>query len=204
MKDMLIKYIHFFVILYAVWSFSELFNQHEEKLANLNAELQGQQSLVAKTEVKLKKIAEFKKKVGNFKERVREITIQIEKVQKQLPADVNDTEVQQLVGGIAKDLKIKNPAPSPGKEEPNGFYFAKNYDFQASGTFLQFLILLEQLEKSERILNVKDFEFKKPESNERSRFQVLNAMITLESFRYNTNYKEDDGVKSIEQKFKVK
>lgn len=190
MKEFLIKNIHLFIFAYAAFG---LYGIYEEKMLSLEQEKQqtpGFENKIKKAKKKLSEIDKFKKNLSTSKERVAEVVKQIEKIQKQLPADVNDAEVQELVGNIAKDLRIKDPAPSPSSETLNGFYFAKDYVFTGKGTFLQFLILFEKLAKAERILNVKKVVMAYDNNNLRSRFQVLQIEAIVESFRYNPNYKE--------------
>lgn len=195
MKNTILKNLHLIIILYACYGY---FTIYEEKSLIIEQESQETPSLEAKIEkanLKLKQIDKFKKNLEASKEKVREVVKQIEKVQKQLPSDVNDAEVQQLVGNMANDLKIKNPSPSPGKEVLNGFYFAKDYSFSGTGTFLQFLIFFENLSKAERILNVKKVSFSYVKETIRSRFQVLDLNAVVESFRYNKAHKEKvDGI----------
>lgn len=190
MKNSILKNLHLIIIIYAFWGF---YNIYEEKTLLIETERNETPSLetkISNSKKKLKEINKFKENLKNSKERVTEVVKQIEKVQKQLPSDVNDAEVQELVGNIAKDLKIKNPSPSAGKETLNGFYFAKDYNFSGRGTFLQFLIFFENLSKAERILNVKELSFTYVKENIRSRFQVLEMAAIVESFRYNKKHKE--------------
>ena len=63
--------------------------------------------------------------------------------------------------------------------------------------------MFENLEKSERILNVKGFEIKDKNTVTRGRFKVLSVETNIESYRYNSNYKEKSGVEEIENKFQV-
>lgn len=195
MKNTILKNLHVFIFLYAFWGF---FNIYEQKTLEIETEKQETpvlESKITKAQRKLKEINKFKKNLEVSKERVKEVVKQIEKIQKQLPADVNDAQVQELIGGIASKLKIKDPSPSAGKEALNGFYFAKDYNFSGKGTFLQFLIFFENLAKAERILNVKQLAFNYVTEDIRSRFQVLKMNAVVESFRYNKKHKEKvDGI----------
>lgn len=204
MKETLVKNIHWFLIMYTCFG---LYTIYEEKSVVLDQAL-GQPELIkvkiTQAENKLKQIERFKKNLSKSKERVKEVVKQIEKVQKQLPSDVNDTEVQSLIGDIANGLKIRDPAPSPDQETNNGFYFTKKYKFEGTGTFLQFLIFFENLEKAERILNVEGFSLVADKTQMKSRFPILKLSTTIESYRYNTSYKEKSGVDEIESKYEVK
>lgn len=190
MKDFIIKNLHLLIIAYAGMGLYELYEQKTLQLEQEKQETPKYENKIRRAKRKLREINKFKQNLNVSRERVKEVVKQIEKVQKQLPTDVNDAEVQQLVGNIAKDLRMKNPSPSPGKEVLNGFYFAKDYQFSARGTFLQFLIFFENLSKAERILNVKKVRMAHIDKKLRSRFQVLEIQATVESFRYNKNYKE--------------
>lgn len=204
MKEMLVKNFHWFIIAYAGMGLWDLYEEKNDALES-SAQLAPTVELkIQRAKNQIKKIERFKKNLSKSKERVQEVVKQIEKAQKQLPSDVNDTEVQSLIGNIAKKLKIQEPSPSPGKEENNGFYYSKEYEFKGVGTFLQALIFFENLEKAERILNVKSFEMNIDPTKGKSRFPILNINTIVESYRYNTSYKEKSGVDEIENQYKVK
>ena len=124
-------------------------------------------------------------------------------MQKQLPTDVNDAKVQEMLGGIASKLKIKKPVQFPEAESNKGFYFAKEYTFKGRGTFLQSLIFFENLAKTERILNVKNVKISQSPEKDRGRFQIIEMETRVESFRYNEGHEEKSGVEEIEQQFKA-
>lgn len=203
MKDILIKNLHWFFIAYAAQGIFLMVTEKQENLDMLLSQTPVIKAKIQKEKRNLSQIEEFKKNLTNTKERVQQVVTQIEKAQRQLPSDVNDAEVQELLGGMAQDLKMKQPKQSPGEEENHGFYFAKKYEFQGRGTFLQSLIFFESLAKAERILNVKKVVIKHIDEKVRSRFQIVDLETTVESFRYNKNYKEKSGVEEIEKQFKV-
>lgn len=190
MKDSLVKNIHLIIILYAGFNLFTLYEDQEMQLENTQNAFEGEKNSLRISKRKIKEIKKFRQNLANSKERVKEVVKQIEKVQRQLPTDVNDAEVQQLLGDVAKRLKIKDPSPAPGKEFLNGFYYSKEYNFRGQGTFLQLLIFFENLAKMERILNVKQVSLTQAPDLARSRFQVLNIDAKVESFRYNQNHKE--------------
>ena len=201
MKDGLVKNLHWLIILYACWGLFTIYEEKEVELETSGVSIPVIEAKITRSKGKLRQIETFKKNLSQSKERVKEVVKQIEKVQKQLPSDVNDTEVQSLMGDIANNLKIKEPQPSPAEEVNNGFYFAKDYKFTGYGTFIQFLIFFENLEKTERILNVKGLELEYDDDKTRGRFPIVNIKTTIESYRYNTDYKERSGVEEIEKKF---
>ncbi|MEX1099067.1 MAG: type 4a pilus biogenesis protein PilO [Bacteriovoracaceae bacterium] len=203
MKNVLIKNIHWFIIAYAAQGLFMLYSEKDEAYQNLITQTPVLKTKIAREKTKLSQIEEFKKNLSSTKDRVQEVVKQIEKVQKQMPSDVNDAEVQELLGNMATDLKMKQPNQSPGNEADHGFYFAKEYQFQGRGTFLQALIFFESLSKAERILNVKEVKIKHISEKVRSRFQIIDLQTKVESFRYNKNYKEKSGVEEIEKQFNI-
>jgi Tfp pilus assembly protein PilO len=202
MKEKLVSNFHWIIIFYALFGYFELYEEKEEALENSLVSIPIIEAKIVKAKRKIRQIETFKKNLSKSKERVKEVVKQIEKVQKQLPSDVNDTVVQSIIGDIANKLKIKEPSPVPDKETNNGFYFAKDYKFTAFGTFIQFLIFFENLNKTERILNVKSFKLDFDKSRTKGRFPIVNLSAVIESFRYNQSYKERSGVEEIENKFK--
>ena len=203
MKDVLIKNLHWFIFAYAAQGLFLMYTEKDEQYQELISQTPAIKAKIQREKRKLVQIEEFKKNLAATKERVKEVVKQIEKVQKQLPTDVNDAEVQELLGNIAQKLKMKKPQQVPKKEENLGFYFAKEYEFKGRGTFLQSLIFFESLAKAERILNVKNVKIEHISDKVRSRFQIIDMQTTVESFRYNKDYKEKSGVEEIEQQFKV-
>lgn len=196
MKNFLIKNIHWFIILYAINGIYDAYVEKSESLSRNASELPIVKNKIDRAKLKLAKIDQFKKNLSASKERVAEVVKNIEKIQKQFPTEINDTEVQRILTELSGELKIVDAIPSPGTEEAHGFYFAKKYVLTAQGTYLQFLVFFENLAKADRILNVQQVSMSIDSSLEnRSRFQVLNFETTIESFRYNPSYKESAEVK---------
>lgn len=201
MKELLIKNIHWLLIFYAANNIFMLYEEKSEQFENIIAQTPVLSAKIQKEKRKLVQIEDFKKNLSATKKRVTEVVKQIEKVQKQLPSDVNDAEVQKLLSNIGSKLRVQDEQQAPKNETNNGFYFAKEYEYKARGTFIQSLIFFENLEKAERILNVKSFQINRIQENVRSRFQIVDFKIVIESFRYNKNYRERDAVKEIENQF---
>lgn len=190
MKDILIKNLHVFILIYAGFGLFAIWEEKSVELENAAGQVPAVASKIQRAKVKLARIKKFKKNLVSSEKRVQEVVKKIEKVQRQLPSEINDTEVQGLLSDISNKLKILEPSPSPGNEEKKGFYFAKSYNFEAKGTFLQFLIFYELLGNEDRILNVSELSMKVSDSNDmRSRFQILDFETGIESYRYNTAYR---------------
>ncbi len=140
--------------------------------------------------------------IQEAKGRIEKVAQEIEKLQKQLPSNISDTDNLDLISNVASNLNIKIPFLTPGEEEEKGFYLTKKYTFKGRGTFLQFLIFLEKLGASERILNVSSLKLSKVLEKQKGRFQLIDGEVVIEAYRYNNAYKEDRGIDEIEKKFK--
>lgn len=193
MKDTIIKNLHVFIFLYTAFINFELYEQKTEEVESLKGVVASTEARLARSRTELAKVDQFNKDLESSRQRVAEVVNEIERVQKQLPSEINDTEVQQILTGISSDLRMQNPNMVPKSEVPQGFYFSKDFDFSAKATFLQSLIFFEKLEnlsKSNRILNVKYVKiFDDPEADKRSQFRGLQLATNIESYRYNTSFK---------------
>jgi Tfp pilus assembly protein PilO len=193
MKDILTKNIHMFLILYTAYNIFTIYEEKSLLVENKTSNLAGSERKLKKSKKELAKIDQFNKDLEASRERVKEVVKEIKKVQRQLPSEINDTEVQGILTDISNDLKMSGPETKPLEEIAHGFYYSKEYIFDAKGTFLQYLIFYEKLEnlsKAGRILNVKYLRISQDKnSDKRSRFRTLRLTTNVESFRYNPNYK---------------
>lgn len=203
MKELIVKNFHWFIISYAAFGLFTVWEEKMEAIEQAKGTIGPMEAKIIKSKRKIAEIERFKKDLSKSRERVKEVVKQIEKVQRQLPSEVNDTEVQALISGIAENLRVKDSRSYPENEKNEGFYYAKEYKFEGVGTFLQFLIFFENLEKAERILNVKYLNLQMDAASAKSRFPIVKCNTTVESFRYNSNHKEKSGVNDIDQQFKI-
>lgn len=198
----LLKNIHILIILGAFikigWSFYDFNEQqtvNEEKINTLTNELRRTESL--KRDIK-----KYLSNIEAEKQKIERVAQEIEKTQQLLPSELSDTENVYLLRKIAEDVNIKEVSISPGRDEANGFYISRAYQFHAKATYLQFLILFEKISESKRILNISEVEFKKIEQPQRSKFQIIDGSFVMEAYRYNSNFKEDRGLDQLENQFK--
>jgi Tfp pilus assembly protein PilO len=203
-KNNILKQLHLILLLYMGYSFWIVYEEHDAKMDSLNSKQIAINKKIKKEKKKLKKLNKFRESLKQTKERVEGVAEQIKVVQKQLPTNVNDTEVLEFLTSEARNLNIKNPNMSPLKEDANGFYFTKNYEVKGVGTYLQFLILLEKIASSERLFNVSELSFVKEKNGQKGRFRTATLVAKLQSYRYNENHKEQSGIKEIEKQFQKK
>jgi Tfp pilus assembly protein PilO len=194
--------LHIIILLYAAYTTWEAWDQHETRRVEIESQLPGIEEELAKYRTKLKEIDSYRKDVENSRKRVEEVFRSIEKVQRQLPLEVSDIEVLDYLAKEGRSLNITNLEPTPQPENPQGFYVAKPYSIKARGTFLQFVIFLERLSLSERLFNVQSVAFNSDLSAQKGRFHMIDMRAVIETFRYNSDHKENSGIEEIEAQFK--
>lgn len=199
MLDLIVKNLHVLFILYAGWSamgYQERISQMYQSTKN---QLVSSEAKLNKAQRDLVNVKKFQENLEESKRKVKEVVAKIAEMQRQLPSDIQDTVVTGKLTDFATELKMVNPSSNPKLEVNNKFYFSKEYNFDAQGTYLQAMIFFEKLEnlsKSDRILNVKYVKMKNSEdADPRSRFKILDITTTIEAYRYNNSY---DPTKDIE------
>lgn len=199
MVDLIVKNLHVLLILYAGYGAMEHHESKTQKLQVIKQNLEVADAKLRKRMRELKAVKKFQENLDESKRKVKEIIAKIEEMQRQLPSDIQDTEVSGKLADFATQLKMISPSLTPKNEVDNKFYYSKEYNFDSQGTYLQTLIFFEKLEmmaKSDRILNVKYVKMKNSEdADPRSRFKILDVTTTVEAYRYNNQY---DPAKDIE------
>lgn len=200
----ILKNIHWFIILGALFNIGTYYMDISERINGAKDQQEKQRQLLAKAKKTKKEIANFYRDIDEAKNRIERVAQEIEKTQQLLPSEVSDTENISLLRRMAEDVNIKEVSISPDADEDRGFYIARKYRFKAKATYLQFLIMFEKISENKRILNVGDLSFRKLSQPQRSKFQLIDGEFMLEAYKYNSNYKEDRGIKDIENEFKNK
>lgn len=204
MLNSFLKYIWVLIIAYGGMEAFLLYETFEVDVGALESEIPLIQNKIRKGKKEKKQIGTYLKDIEEAKQNIELVAKEVESLQKKLPEIIKDTENLGLIKHIADELNIKNIFLSPGIEENKGFYLTKRYEFTATGTYLQFLIFFEKIGANERLLNVRMLELKKSDVRQRGRFQLVNAKVVVEAYRYNPNHREDRGINKIETNFKNK
>jgi Tfp pilus assembly protein PilO len=200
--EKILKNIHWIIILIALYNIATYYMEVDDKKNMLISQQDSLEASVRKSQKTKKEIVSFYKDIDEAKLRIERVAQEIEKTQQLLPSEISDTQNISLLRKIAEDVNIKEVNISPEKEESHGFYIAKKYKFKAKATYLQFLIMFEKISEYQRILNVSGMIFKKLDQPQRSKFQLIDGEFFLETFQYNSSFKEDRGIDKIEAQFK--
>lgn len=194
--------LHLIIILYGLWGFYSVYSDYETELDVIQQQKPSIEEEIKKAEIKLGQIDEFRKNVDQTKLRVNEVFGNIEKVQRQLPSEINDIEILDYLSKEGRTLNMPELEPNPKEEQPMGFYISKQYSLKGKSTFLQFVVFLERINGAERLFNIKNFKITAPTEAQKGRFQVVNFEGTIDTFKFNSSHKESSGVEEIESEFK--
>ncbi len=189
----LIESAHWLILLYGLYGAWVLYDDHQLQLQEVVGRGSGLEEEIAAAEKKVKEIAEFSKKTNEYKVRVEEVAKSIETVQKQLPAETNDSQILTFFQSEINALNIKDANFTPGKEDKSVYYISKEYSLKARGTFLQFLIFFERIGNSDRIYNIKELRLTSPNDNVKGRFQMISGEGIIQAFRFNPEFRVDRG-----------
>jgi Tfp pilus assembly protein PilO len=201
MKELVNKFIaslHIFIFLYGAYTTWILYDEHTIRLADLEGQFSGVQDDIIKTKKKVKAIQEFQKSTEESKIRVEEVAKNIEAAQRQLPAEINDSQILSYFNQEISSLNIKDPVTKPGSEKMSTYFISKDYIVSVNGTFLQLLIFFERIASSDRIYNVRNLKLINNQSGNRGRFQMISGEFIIEAFRYNPNFKVERGFENVE------
>jgi Tfp pilus assembly protein PilO len=196
MKEMMngfISNLHYIILLYGLYGVWTKYDEHSILLEEITTRSNSLDEEIRQSQKKVRDLKEFAKKKEEYKVRVNEVAKSIEAVQRQLPADTNDSQILDFLRGEMGSLKIQNSNITPGPESKSTYYISKEFSLKADGTFLQFLIFLERIGNADRIYNIKEIKFTAPAENSKGRFKIINVEGILEAFRFNPDFKVERG-----------
>lgn len=190
----IVSKIHFLIIIYSLWTGWEMWEEYKLNSGDLIAQKPILMGRIKKLKRDEKRVKNYLKDIEKAKERIKVVEKEVSVLQRKLPEKIQDSTSINIIKSIGQSLNIKNIFLAPSVEENKGFYFAKSYDLTATGTYLQFLLLFEKLAGTEQLFNVRTIQLKKSIVKRRGRYQLLNAKVSIESYRYNPNHKNDTDV----------
>ena len=191
---------HFVFIAWIAWTVYEMYEDHTEKYESLKSQIPALDKQIKRKKKDLEGIEKYYADIEAAKKRIKLVTEAVEKLQRQLPSKNLDSENVALFQQESNDINIKKLAIKPAQERNKGFYFEKDYNYKATGTFLQFLILFERLAVNDQLFNIRSMKIRKSNEKQKGRFQLVDLQTTIQYFRYNDAYVEKSGNEEIEKK----
>lgn len=193
----LISNIHWLILIYGLYGLYVQYDEHTVSMEAVQSQLSTLDKEVEETQVKIKEIQEFVKRADEYKLRVEDVAKNIESLQKQMPSDINDTQILTYFSHEMSLLNIKDPILTPQKEIASSYYISKDYGLKATGTYLQFMIFFERLGNAARIYNIKSLKLVSKADKQKGRFQMIAGEASIQAFRYNPDFKVDRGFDKV-------
>ncbi len=194
--------LHWIIIAYAAWGVWGLYGEHQAKVAEVQSQVPEIEKAIGEAKSRLKAISDYRNNVESSRRNVEEVFRNIEEVQQKLPSDVTDLEMLEFFSRESRQLNIPGLEATPMPEVTQGFYRSKPYELRAQGTYLQFVILFERLAEATRLFSVQSVDLATTPEGSRGRFQLLDLKAVVETFSYNSDYKETSGLAEIDAQFK--
>ena len=182
----IISKTHLIIITYSLWSAWILWEEHALEVSQVRNEKPVIALKIKKLKTDRKRVRGYLKDIEKAKEKIKLVEEEVRILQRKLPEKIQDAANLETIKTIGKSVNIKNVFLAPSLEDNRGFYFAKKYDLTATGTYLQFLLLFEKIATAEQLFNVSDIELKRSNVKRRGRYQLVNAKISIEAYRYNS------------------
>ncbi len=189
-----------FIILYTAFNVYQSYSTKEQRKREIENDIRRLSSKIQKQKRQIKLIKDYQKDIEAKKGEIEEVAIQIENLQKRLPREVSDSDNIKIIKDLSDALKIRDLSIEPEKEIINGFYITKRYKIIAQATYLQFLLLLERIAESQRLLNVNGIKLERRETKRKQRYQPLSVEAVIETYKYNPSHREDRGIQQIEKR----
>lgn len=195
MLQKLAQKLHILILLYAGFNMFTFWQQAQTEIENLEMRIPAMQGRISKAKRELKQLKNYSKDVEDARQKIELVAQEVERTQRQLPADISDIENINLLRSVADGMNIKDVTVTPMDEQLRSFYYVKKYEVRGYGTFLQFMIFFEKIAENERLLNINEIKLERRSEGQRGRFQVIDAEVIVEAYRYNPDHKEDRGIK---------
>lgn len=200
----LVNKLWILVVLYTGFEVYSKYEEFQNRIKTETSNIPQMKEAIKKNKKKLRDLERYFTDIEEAKKRIKKVASEVESIQRKFPSTISDAEYLGVMSTLAESLNIKNLQLIPNREVDRGFYFTKQYSMKAQGTFLQFLIFLEKISKTERLFNVSDVQFKPAEGRSRGRHQIVDAVISIIAYRYDENHQEDTGIEKIERGFEAR
>lgn len=190
------KFLPFLILLYGGYTTWTELEEHDEKVVNLQNQLTGKKAAKKRLEKKVAEVKEFIPQIDSVEKAISDFESKIESIKFKIPPLEVKTDILDELSNEAKKLNIQKVNFKPSYERPNsgGIYITNGLEFDAVGTYLQFLVFFEKLSTANRLFNVNSISVKDSTegSTQGGRHKIIKANAIIETFHYNENYKPEE------------
>lgn len=193
--------LHIIILLYTAYAAYGYYEDYQARLLVTSEQIPSLEKDIVGLKKRLEAIDTYKKNIESSKKSVEEVFKNIEKVQRQLPAEVNDIDILDHIAKEGRQLNIPELTSTPLNQVTEGFSITKPFRVKGKGTFLQLVVFLERLSRTDRIFNIQKVDLIAPLTAQKGRFQVIDMDGIIETYKYNQGYKESNGIDEINSRF---
>jgi Tfp pilus assembly protein PilO len=188
MQKNLFKFIPIFLIALGGWESYNIFNEETDKTAQMESRVPPAEAKNQKLRARIENIKSNESKIAEYETRIAALQKQIDEFKTKMPPTEDKTAVLQELRNSASTINLKEVVFNPGLRKDQGLYFSNGIDMKGRGTFLQFLIFLEQAYSGKRLINVSRFKMTSSAKQSKGRFYFVDVETQVETFEYNPNY----------------
>ncbi|MCB9094605.1 MAG: type 4a pilus biogenesis protein PilO [Halobacteriovoraceae bacterium] len=193
------KYLPFIILVYGAYSFWGDYDDHEQKIVQINGQIKSLTATNQKLGQKLKEIEEYSEKIDEYEAQIDQFKSQIQEIKKKIPPEDDKTIILDELSRQAKALNIQEVSfkPKYKREHEDGVYSTNGVEFTGMGTYLQFLLFFEKMSLAERIFSINTVTFKNHPEKRIGKHNIVGINTVIETYHYN----EDAGrLKEAEDK----
>src|SRR5690606_15176697 len=118
--------VHVLLLVYGLYGTWVAYDEHVLQMDEMIAREASSQAEVVQLEKKVSEIQDFAKKTEEYKARVEEVAKNIETVQRQLPAETNDSTILSYFQQEISALNLKDADFKPGQEATSTYFISKD------------------------------------------------------------------------------
>lgn len=160
----------------------------QEKIPLMEQERNQLDGEALKLKNELKKIKEFSDNIEKIKLELKELNLQLESALEHMPRSFNLAGLLRKLSQLsqASGLEISTFKPKKNEVQATGLFYKTIYiDFDIKGTFIQFLVFLDQVSRLKRIINLESINLKAIAKKESSIGGLkADAKATIKTFRF--------------------
>ncbi|MDH4469109.1 MAG: type 4a pilus biogenesis protein PilO [Bacteriovoracaceae bacterium] len=188
MTEKLFKFLPFLLIAYASWQSFNIFEEETTKTETMEMQIAPSEANNVKLRKRIEEVKLNESKIAEYEKRIIDLQKQMEELKTKMPPESDKTAVLQELRNSAQTINLKEVTFNPGTRKDNGLYFSNGIDIKGRGTFLQYLIFLEQCYSGKRLLNISKFLMTASDKQTKGRFFFVKVETQLETYEYNVNY----------------
>jgi Tfp pilus assembly protein PilO len=123
---------------------------------NLNAEIAGKKTELAKLQEEIQKGRAAERKLAQFREEVKRLELELSKLLQILPSKRNTEELIKRIETLTRQGDFTLKKFTPGDFIPKEFYAEWPIDIQVDGTYHNLALFFDRMSRFSRIINVED------------------------------------------------